>query len=138
MFQIVGAMKHAPKLGFLIGIAGLCLVAGLVGGALSRNFGTSSYSISYADFISVLLTAISLIMTLLAFFIAILAYIGWNSISGKVASEVKSFLADGFREGQPLHRMLVEQKDKAMFEGVMEIDTNFQDDAAAEEREGGQ
>lgn len=131
-------MKHAPKLGFLIGMAGLCLVAGLAGGALSRNFGTSSYSISYADFISILLTAISLIMALLAFFIAILAYIGWNSISGKVASEVKSFLADGFREGQPLHNMLVEQKDKAMFEGVMEIDTAFQDDAAAEEREGGQ
>ncbi|MFN7389251.1 hypothetical protein [Brevundimonas sp.] len=130
-------MKHTPRLGFLIGMAGLCLVAGLVGAVLSRSFGTSSYTISYADFISVMLTAISLIMTLLAFFIAILAYIGWNSISGKVASEVKAFLADGFREGQPLHNMLIEQKDKAMFEGVMEIDTDFQDDAAAEEREGG-
>ena len=130
-------MKHAPRFGFLIGTAGLCLVAGLVGAVLSRNFGTSSYTISYADFISILLTAISLIMTLLAFFIAILAYIGWSSISGKVASEVKAFLAEGFEDGQPLHRMLVEQKDKAMFEGITEIDTEFEEDAAAETREGG-
>lgn len=128
-------MKKTSKLAFWLGMASLCLVAGLVGGAFSRNFGASEYTISYADFVSVMLTAISLIMALLAFFIAILAYIGWNSISGKVASEVKAFLAEGFREGQPLHQMFLEQKDRAMFEGVMRIDTDFDDDAKAEERE---
>jgi hypothetical protein len=130
--------KKVPPVGFWIGMAFLCLSAGLVGGAMSRSFGTSSYTISYADFISVMLTAISLIMALLAFFIAILAYIGWNSINGKVATEVKSILADGFREGQPLHQMFVEQKDRAMFEGVMRIDTDFEADADAEKKEDGE
>lgn len=130
-------MKISSRLFAGIGLVLLCLTAGLAGGALSRNFGTSSYTISYADFISVILTAISLLMTLLAFFIAILAYIGWNSIGGKVASDVKSYLADGFREGQPLHHMLVEQKNKAMFEGILEIDQDFVADAEAEGSEDG-
>lgn len=133
--SIIEPMKNVSSIGLLVGVAALCLVSGVAGGALSRNFGTSSYTISYADFISILLTAISLIMTLLAFFIAILAYIGWNSISGKVASEVKTFLSDGFREGQPLHAMLIERKDEAMFEGVMEIDQEFHDDTEAESAE---
>lgn len=128
-------MKISSRLFAGIGLVLLCLSAGLAGGAFSRNFGESSYTISYADFISVILTAISLLMTLLAFFIAILAYIGWNSISGKVALDVKSYLSDGFREGQPLHRMLVEYKDKAMFEGVLEIDQDFEADAEAESHE---
>ena len=125
-------MKKVRPLGFWLGIGLLCLVASILGGAFSHNFGTSSYTISYADFVSVLLTAISLIMALLAFFIAILAYIGWNSINGKVASEVQTILAEGFREGQPLHQMFLDQKDRAMFDGVMEIDTEFDEDADAE------
>jgi len=112
------------------GMIALCLLAGVVGSGLTRNFGNSNYTLSYADFISVLLTAISLIMTLLAFFIAILAYIGWNSISGKVASEVSKFLADGFQDGQPLHKMLFDETNRARYAGVYKVDTEFSQESA--------
>lgn len=102
---------------------------------MTRHFGTSEYTLSYADFISVMLTAVSLLMTLLAFFIAGLAYIGWQSVNTKVASEVNSFLRRGFEDGQPLHKMLVEQKDKAMFEGVLKFDEEFDPDASEERKE---
>lgn len=125
------ALPRLATWGFFIA---LCLMAGAIGGALTRQFGTSSYSLSYADFVSVMLTAISLLMTLLAFFIAILAYIGWQSITSKVASEVKSFLDDGFQEGEPLHRLFIEQKDRAMFEGVLPVDKEFNADASVEEQ----
>lgn len=117
-------------------ILALCLASGVIGGALSQNFGESSYKLSYADFISIMLTAVSLLMTLLAFFIAGLAYIGWNSISSKVGSEVLAYLDRGFREGEPLHKILVENKNAVMFEGVRKVDTEFNRDADAEQAEG--
>ena len=116
------------RLASIVGLLGLCLCAAATGAALTRHFGTSNYIISYADFISVMLTAISLLLTLLGFFIAILAFIGWNSISGKVASDVSKFLADGFKDGQPLHKMLVDQTNRAMYEGVYQVDEDFVED----------
>ena len=118
------------RFGSILGIVLLCLVAGALGGALTRQFGTSSYTLSYADFISILLTAVTLLMTLLGFFIAILALVGWNSISGKVASDVSRFLADGFKDGEPLHRMLVDQTNRAMYSGVHSVDSDLPDEDA--------
>lgn len=123
---------HILALGACVAI---CLMAGAVGGAMTRHFGTSSYTLSYADFVSIMLTAVSLLMTLLAFFIAGLAYIGWQSVTTKVAAEVQAFLDEGFKDGQPLQKMLVEQKDKAMFEGVLKIDEDFGADASEEVKE---
>jgi hypothetical protein len=113
------------KFAGLLGTVGLCLVSGIIGGALTRQFGTSSYTLSYADFVSIMLTGISLLMALLGFFIAILAFIGWNGISGKVASDVSKFLADGFKDGEPLHRMLVDQTNRAMYDGVYVVDDDL-------------
>ncbi len=47
----------------IAGIVALCVFSGVIGGALTRDFGASSYTLSYADFISIMLTAISLLMT---------------------------------------------------------------------------
>jgi len=120
----------------VIGVAFICLASSTAGSALTRQFGTSSYTLSYADFVSILLTAISLLMTLLGFFIAILAFIGWNGISGKVASDVSKFLADGFEDGAPLHRMLVDQTNRAMYSGVQVVDDDLpvEDEAARPEK----
>ncbi len=117
-------------------IVGLCFVAAMIGAAITRQFGTSNYTISYADFISVMLTAISLLMALLAFFIAILAFIGWSSISGKVAADVSTFLADGFKDGGPLHKLLVDETNRARYEGIHEVDTEFADEAAEADKDG--
>jgi hypothetical protein len=100
------------------GIVLLCLIAGAVGGALTRHFGTSSYTLSYADFVSVMLTAISLLLTLLAMFFAVLGVIGWNAISAGVRQRTKDFLEEGFREGNALHQMLRKRVDETMYEGV--------------------
>lgn len=116
-------------------LVALCLAAGALGGAMTRHFGASSHTLSYVDFVSIMLTAISLLMTLLAFFIAALAYIGWQSITSKVATEVRSFLDNGFQEGEALHELFVEQKDRAMFEGVFPVDGEQDSDASARDED---
>lgn len=108
--------------GLVIGVA--CLVLGAIGGALTKNFGTSSYTLSYADFISVLLTAISLLITLLGIILAIVGLIGWNAISARVKERTEDFLDEGFKEGNELYVMLRTRATEIMYEGVNPIETN--------------
>jgi uncharacterized membrane protein len=115
-------------------IALLCLVSGIIGGALTRNFGTSSYTLSYADFISIMLTAISLLMTLLAIFFGVLGVIGWNAISGGVRQRTKDFLEDGFKEGNALHDMLRRRVEEAMYEGVEAMNEGDGNDDVGQDR----
>lgn len=114
----------APALKVL-GIVGLCLVSGVVGGALTRNFGTSSYTLSYADFVSIMLTAISLLMTVLAIFLAVVGFLGWTTIEQKVHGKTEDFLAKGFEKGGRLDRVVVDmierKTEEIMFHGVQPV-----------------
>lgn len=116
---------------------GLCLLAAVTGIALTSRFKQSQYDVTYADFISILLTAISVMMMLLAFIISIMAVIGWNSIGAKVASDVKDYLNEGFKDGNSLHQMvrreIQAEKDRVMFEGTSPVDDKFEEDAAAQD-----
>ena len=125
------------RLGWLrgLGVVVLCLVSGVIGGALTRNFGTSSYTLSYADFVSVMLTAVSLLMTVLAIFLAVIGFLGWTSIEQKAHSKADQFLEDGFKDGGRLHKMLFERVEEAlrlkteeiMFEGIAPIEKDDAD-----------
>lgn len=88
----------------------------------------SSYTISYADFISMLLTAISLLMTLLAFFLGVLGLIGWSAISRGVNERVEKFLEEGFKEGNSLHQLINSKATSAMYAGVETIKASIEDE----------
>jgi hypothetical protein len=107
------------------GVVGLCLISGVVGGALTRHSGTNSYTLSYADFVSIMLTAISVLMTLLAIFLAVAGFVGWTTIEQKVHSKTEDFLAKGFEKGARLDRIVVDmierKTEQIMFEGVQPV-----------------
>lgn len=125
------------------GVTAICLISGVIGGALSRNFGTSSYTLSYADFISIMLTAISLLMTLLAIFLAVAGFVGWNTIEQKVHSKTEDFLAKGFEKGGRLDGMVYERvtatirskTEELMFEGIEKVDSDPEIDHENGEKE---
>ncbi len=102
----------------VIGVTFLCLLSGIVGGAMTRNFGASSYTLSYADFVSIMLTAISLLMTVLAIFLGVFGVIGWNAIQGRVHQRTEEFLTEGFKEGHPLYSMLESRATKIIYKGI--------------------
>ena len=130
--------SHSPawRYGKIAGVVLLCLASGVVGGALTRHFGTAEYTLSYADFVSVMLTAVSLLMTVLAIFLAVAGFVGWTTIEQKVHAKTEDFLADGFARGGRLDRMVYERvtsaiRDKTeelMFEGVERVELNTNDD----------
>jgi hypothetical protein len=112
-------------------IVGLCIVSGVVGGAMNRHFGTSSYSLSYADFVSIMLTAVSLLITVLAVFLAVFGFIGWNAIENRVHEKTKNFLDEEFKEGKSLYNMLETRATEIIYQGIAPItpgDAYDQDD----------
>lgn len=100
-------------------VVALCVVSGVIGAATTRQFGMSSYTISYADFITIMLTAVSVLMTTLAIFLAVLGVIGWNSIQSRVQDKTKTFLDDEFQEGRSLYVMMERKIDEYMYQGIM-------------------
>lgn len=124
----------------LIGLALLCVISGLIGGALTRNFGSSSYTVSYADFISIMLTAVSVLMTVLAIFLAVAGFVGWTTIEQKVHSKTEDFLAKGFEKGGRLDRIVVEmierKTEQIMFRGVQPVEEEEFGKAEGIEKEG--
>lgn len=123
------ADKRAAKIvGPALRVAGvvvLCLVSGVIGGALTRNFGTSSYTLSYADFVSVMLTAVSLLMTVLAIFLAVVGFLGWTTIEQKVHGKTEDFLAKGFEKGGRLESIVLDVIEtnsmEIMFRGIQPV-----------------
>lgn len=114
----------------ILGLVVLCLVAGTVGSLMTSHFGKSQYTLSYADFVSIMLTAVSLLITVLAVFLAVVGFVGWTSIEQKAHSKTEEYLKYGFRDGGALDKMLNARVTEAlkaktqemMFEGVSPID----------------
>lgn len=110
-------------------VVALCLTSGVVGGGLTRHFGTSSYSLSYADFISIMLTAVSLLMTVLAIFLAVVGFVGWTTIEQKVHGKTEDFLVKGFEKDGRLDRIVVEmierKTEQIMFRGIQAVEEEY-------------
>jgi membrane protein implicated in regulation of membrane protease activity len=112
-----------------------CLLSASIGGGISRHWGASEYTISYADFVQIMLTAISLLITLLAVFLAVLGVIGWTSIEQRVHQKTEAYLAKLDEGIQRRAEEAIREKTNAMmYEGVQPIDLDADRDDVAEER----
>ena len=112
----------------LAGLSALAVVSGLVGAALTTRFGTSNIRISYIDFISVILTALGVILTAVTLFVGALAVIGWTSIETRLRSHSIEFIGSELREDKPLGRMVRKAVRDAVYEGVMPADSGEHED----------
>lgn len=118
-------MKFSPlSVAIALGILVLAVVGGLAGGALTRNYSSASDPIAYADFISVMLTSISLLMALLAVFLAVLGVIGWNAIVTQARTRAEKFLNKSFKPGSEFSKRL-----ETRAEGVVRsyLSSNFEE-----------
>jgi hypothetical protein len=95
------------------GVLLLVLVSGFVGFAIHNKFGPtplsagqSSYNMSYADLVAVLLSASALLLTLLGFGIAILAFVGWNSIAAHAETVARTSIEESLKRNKPLYKTI--------------------------------
>lgn len=128
--------KPVQIAGAIVAILVMCAFAGAIGSSIAPDASKDTYNISYADFVVIMLTAVSVMVTVLALIVGVAAYIGWNSIQGKVKSEVRSYLKTGFKPGKPLHNLFMDEKYKASVPGIQPLGESFDADVAAAKQEG--
>lgn len=64
-------------------------------GAHSFRLRVQPLDVSYADWIAVILTGVGLIISVLAVFLGVLAFIGWQTFDNRVTQRVNEVLSDG-------------------------------------------
>ena len=114
--------KTAVRYGMLSIIALALIFLGVgIGAALAKGVNISwkgSYEIGYADFIGIVLSALSVLLTVLAIFLAIFGVIGWASFSERLRESSYSFLGDQLSEGKSLYNLIRKEVREAVYEGV--------------------
>jgi len=86
---------------------------------------TPTTEIDYSDFVSIMLTGVSIILAALGFVVAILAFIGWNSIGNKVSELATTFLQDAIKEGGELHTLVKDEAKSIIYRGIEPINTDY-------------
>jgi hypothetical protein len=123
-------VKISPSsLTMLAAVFFLAGIGGTVGGAFTSVSNLNPIRLSYADFISIMLSAISVLMTLLALFMAIFAFIGWNSIEQRVVSKISEVQVRVANELRIAAREAMKFETSEIYDGIQDITTSPSDDS---------
>lgn len=126
------------SLAIAIGVAGGIAIASGVSSlspyTLTNGEASSTTSLEYKDFVSIMLTAVSIILAALGFVVALLAVIGWNSIGDRVSSLAKTYLQDAMKEGGTLHDLVKAEAKEIIYRGVEPVDTDFDEEQETEDK----
>ena len=98
---------------------------------VSAPTGTTT-QIDYQTFISIMLTAVTVVLAGLGFVVAVLAFIGWNSIGDRVSALATTFLKNALDDGGSLHNMVKDEVKEIMYGEIQPVDFEFEDDEQSE------
>ena len=98
----------------------------LSGSVLPDGGGTSPLEISYVDMVSVMLTGVTIVLGALGFLVAVLAFVGWNSIRAIAEASAREVVKESIATGGKLHDV-VRKETRAIirYSGVETFDTDF-------------
>lgn len=107
----------------------------IIGSAVSPHFDKYAVSISYTDMISLMLTGVTVILAALGFVVAILAVVGWKSISSIAAEAAQGAVSNSLKDGGELDLALrKEVRDIFKYHGIEAVDTEFEENGGEDER----
>lgn len=103
-------------LAFVAGLSGA--VTTLIYHIASARGSTPSLDLSYVDFLSITLTALSLMITVLGFFVAAASVIGWTTIENKLRDHSVNYFKDQLKKDGQLRNELEELIASIAYEGI--------------------
>lgn len=127
-------MKYVRQIvaGILLLLLGAALLVVVVNGSgLSLR---ASDDLSRADFVSIILTALGVMLTAVTVFLGALAIIGWATFEARVKQSSEAFLERRFSEDDPRYIALVEDLKRESLKGTRqsyldENESTFTEDA---------
>ena len=78
-------------------------------------------NLSYADFLTVIFTAVTLILSMLAIMLGLLAFVGWQGFQSNVHRLTTKIIQDGFQESGEFREVLKEEVDAIATSGISPI-----------------
>lgn len=107
----------------------------------------ATHEVEYTDLISIMLTGVSIILAALGFVVALLAFIGWNSIGNRVSSiatklfhdslndegDLRSIVRESLQEGGELYSLVQEEAKDIIYRAVEPVKDDSGDDTDLEE-----
>lgn len=135
--MIEGTVLSYWKIGLSI-LAGIALIAvgAAIGGASNVTW-NGKFEISPVEFVTLILTSISVLLALLTIFLGAFAIIGWRSINDGVRDHSVAFLSGELKEGKPLFAIIKNAATQAMYNGVQRVeDEEDFDDLAGDDGAG--
>lgn len=106
----------------------LAFIAALSGAVTTYAFhfalrpgSTPSLDMTYVDFLSITLTALSLMITVLGFFIAAASVIGWTTIESKLREHSVSYFKDQLKDDGPLRAEFEKLIAAIAYEGIENV-----------------
>lgn len=116
---------------------------------ISGGLNSSNREIDYSDFIAILLTAVTVILGALGFVVALLAFVGWNSIQSKVQDqtedlisksleengELKELVKSSLKKGGALYKLVQDEANKIIYSGIERVSTSQEEDYESELRD---
>ncbi len=99
---------------------------------LSQGHAGTLNQIEYSDFIAILLTAVTVVLGALGFVVALLAFVGWNSIQGRVEDQTQHLISKSLQEdgdlkelvkkslmkGGSLYKLVQDEANRIIYSGI--------------------
>lgn len=107
-----------------------CVAIGTaIGGSLHLNWNGSG-SINSVDFVTIILSSVSVLLTILTIFLAVFGFVGWSFINDRLREHSMNYFSTELKEGTPSFAMLREVVREVVYEGITTVDDeyNYQDD----------
>ncbi len=101
-------MKYIPHIVCLLLVVALGAILLLVV-QQAAHLPPSNGTISYADFLAIILSALGVMLTALTIFLGVLAFVGWTTFESKMKSSSEEFLEKRFSPVDPRYAELVEE-----------------------------
>lgn len=109
---------------------------------LTQGHAGAVRQINYADFVAILLTGVTVVLGALAFVVALVAVMGWNSIQGRVEEQTEKLISESLEEngelkelvkaslkrGGSLYRLVQVEANKIIYTGIQPVTTEEEDD----------
>lgn len=102
-----------------LGLISVALVSGIIGASMASHFGTSSFTLSYTDFVSIMLTCLGVMLAVVTLFVGLLAVLGWTSIEARLRDHSIEYIGSELQDGKPLGDLVRKAVREAVYEGVL-------------------
>jgi hypothetical protein len=114
-------MSKITTIGLVAVGATICVALGtLIGGSVNVRW-NGAVEISSVDLVTIILTALGVMLAILTIFLAVFGFIGWTAINERLREHSMSYFTNELQEGKPSYELLRSVVRSVVYEGISPV-----------------